>query len=166
MRTQHGLAALEADPEVCGPMRTTLRERAKAYIGRHIREADLSVDKIAAALGCSKRYLHLVFNAGEETVSEYVWRQRLEGCRAELSDPAFRLTLTEIAYAWGFNSSAHFSRAFKERYGVPPSAHRLQGWIGGQLAAPPFACASPAGEGPAALLMTRNSRRQQQWGQA
>jgi AraC-like DNA-binding protein len=125
MRTQHGLAAFEADPEACGPMRATLRERAKVYIGRHIREADLSVDKIAAALNCSKRYLHLVFNAGDETVSEYVWRQRLEGCRAELSNPAFRMTLTQIAYAWGFNSSAHFSRAFKERYGVPPSAHRL-----------------------------------------
>jgi AraC-like DNA-binding protein len=129
MRTLHRSVAFEAEPEAGAPvsrtMRATLRERAKIYIGRHIRDVDLSVEKIAAALNCSKRYLHLVFNAGEETVSEYVWRQRLEGCRAELSNPAFRLTLTEIAYAWGFNSSAHFSRAFKERYGVPPSAQRL-----------------------------------------
>jgi AraC-like DNA-binding protein len=146
MRTQHSLAAIDADPEDCGPMRATLRERAKAYIGRHIREADLSVDGIAAAVGCSKRYLHLVFNAGEETVSEYVWRQRLEGCRAELSDPTLRLTLTQIAYAWGFNSSAHFSRAFKGRYGLPPSAHRLQG--------------------STAPLMIHSPQGQQQWGQA
>jgi len=134
MRTQHCLAAVEMEPEVGGLVsqtkRATLRERAQAYIGRHIREADLSVEKIATALNCSKRYLHLVFNAGEETVSEYVWRQRLEGCRAELGDPAFRLTLTEVAYAWGFNSSAHFSRAFKERFGVSPSVHRLRGRIG------------------------------------
>jgi AraC family transcriptional activator of tynA and feaB len=146
MRTQHGLAAVEGDLETRGPMRATLRERAKAYIGRHIREADLSVDKIAAALGCSKRYLHLVFNAGEETVSEYVWRRRLEGCRAELSDPALRLTLTQIAHAWGFNSSAHFSRAFKERYGIPPSAHRLQG--------------------SAAAVMIHSPQCQQHWSQA
>ena len=151
MRTQHRLAAVEMEPEACGPMRATLRERAKAYIGRHIREADLSVDRIATAINCSKRYLHLVFNAGEETVSEYVWRQRLEGCRAELSNPAFRLTLTQMAYAWGFNSSAHFSRAFKERYGVSPSAHRH------------FGCAS-SGERPASALMTYDSRRQPQWG--
>ena len=114
MRTQHRLAAVEIEPEAASPvsrtMRATLRERAKAYIGRHIRDADLSVEQIAAGLNCSKRYLHLVFNAGEETVSEYIWGQRLEGCRAELGNPAFRMTLTEMAYAWGFNSSVHSSR--------------------------------------------------------
>ena len=131
MRTQHRLAAAKGEPPARASARrtlgATLSERARAYIGRHVRDADLSVEKIAAALGCSKRYLHLVFNAGDETISEYVWRQRLEGCRAELGDPAHGLTLTETAYAWGFNSSAHFSRAFKARYGVSPSAHRLSG---------------------------------------
>jgi AraC-like DNA-binding protein len=28
--------------------------------------------------------------------------------------------ITEIAFGWGFNELTHFSRAFKERYGVSP----------------------------------------------
>lgn len=176
MRTQHRLAAVEIEPEAGSPvsqtMRATLRERAKTYIGRHVRDADLSVEKIAAGLNCSKRYLHLVFNAGDETVSEYIWRQRLEGCRAELSNPAFRMTLTEMAYAWGFNSSAHFSRAFKERFGVAPSIDRLRGRSGDHAPAPEAlpqphvldALRQPA-NGPR-LLWTERPTRQQHRGQS
>jgi len=32
--------------------------------------------------------------------------------------------LVDIAFAWGFNSQAHFSRAFRRKYGQSPSAFR------------------------------------------
>ena len=31
-------------------------------------------------------------------------------------------SISEVAYAWGFNSPAHFSRAFKKQFGMCPSA--------------------------------------------
>ena len=31
-----------------------------------------------------------------------------------------RISVSEIAFAWGFNSSAHFCRVFKAQYGVAP----------------------------------------------
>jgi AraC-like DNA-binding protein len=34
------------------------------------------------------------------------------------------VTLTQLAHAWGFANSAHFSRAFKARFDVPPSRLR------------------------------------------
>ena len=33
-------------------------------------------------------------------------------------------SVSEIAFAWGFNSSAHFCRLFKSHYGVSPSEFR------------------------------------------
>jgi AraC-like DNA-binding protein len=32
------------------------------------------------------------------------------------------ISLTELAFAWGFSSSSHFSRSFKRRFGLSPSA--------------------------------------------
>ena len=33
-------------------------------------------------------------------------------------------TITEIAFSWGFNNAAHFSRVFREHAGLPPSDFR------------------------------------------
>jgi AraC-like DNA-binding protein len=38
--------------------------------------------------------------------------------------PTTGQSITQIAYDWGFKDPAHFSRAFKMRYGRSPSAHR------------------------------------------
>ena len=35
-----------------------------------------------------------------------------------------QLSISEICFRWGFNGSAHFSRAFKDRYGVSPRDYR------------------------------------------
>ena len=48
---------------------------------------------------------------------------RLDGCRGDLARQSDR-TISEIAFAWGFSSSAHFSRAFRKRFGVTPTAFR------------------------------------------
>ena len=39
---------------------------------------------------------------------------------AEFIDLDPKWSLTDVAFACGFNSSAHFSRAFKSRYGIAP----------------------------------------------
>jgi AraC-like DNA-binding protein len=107
-------------------MRETAESRIRAYIARRLTDADLSVDKIAAAMKCSRRYVHKLFEGGE-TVSQYIWSQRLERCREQLEDPAAGAkTLTELAFEFGFRSSAHFSRAFRARFGATPSDFRAR----------------------------------------
>lgn len=55
----------------------------------------------------------------------WVWVQRLEQCYRELiQDASARRTISEIAYAWGFNDQAHFSRTFRKHYGVSPRSLR------------------------------------------
>jgi len=100
-----------------------LRHRIEGYIRDQIRDPELSIDKIASALRCSKRYLHMAFAASDRSITDHIWATRLDGCRGDLARVSER-TISEIAFAWGFSSSAHFSRAFRKRFGVTPSAFR------------------------------------------
>ena len=95
--------------------------RAQAFIREHLRDPDLCIDQISAALGCTKRYLHMLFSERGMTVSDYIWRARLQHCRQELETHAGK-TITDVAFSWGFSSSSHFSRVFRKCYGVVPSA--------------------------------------------
>jgi AraC-like DNA-binding protein len=65
--------------------------------------------------------VHKVFQTEGTTVSDQIWRMRLARCREDLCNPAYaNQSITDIAFSWGFNSSAHFSRAFKDEFGVCP----------------------------------------------
>ena len=59
------------------------------------------------------------------SVSEWIWDRRLHRCHDLLTRPELHpLSLTEIAYRMGFNSSSHFSTAFRKKYGLSPSELR------------------------------------------
>ena len=100
--------------------------RAQAFIREHLRDPDLCVDQISAALGCTKRYLHMLFSERGMTVSDHIWRARLWRCRQELETHGGK-TITDVAFSWGFSSSSHFSRVFRNYFGVVPSSiHKAQ----------------------------------------
>ncbi|GLS13118.1 helix-turn-helix domain-containing protein [Hydrogenophaga electricum] len=102
-----------------------MRERVLTYIARHLHEDDLNPARIAAAHGISLRYQQALFAQGDITVAGHILESRLQACRQALSDPACRhLQISEIAFRWGFNSTSHFCRAFKQRYGVSPGEMR------------------------------------------
>jgi AraC-like DNA-binding protein len=95
------------------------QEWIKRAIDRNIRNPDLSVGELAKQFGFSIRYIQSLFAEEDCTVSKYIRRQRLEGCRKQLADAAWlNHSITDIAFAWGFNSSAHFARVFKDQFGV------------------------------------------------
>ena len=115
-----------------GPV--ALYERAQAFIHDHLRDPDLSIDQISVALGCTKRYLHMLFRERGMTVSDYIWRARLLNCRQELEAQGGK-TITDVAFSWGFSSSSHFSRVFRNNFGIAPSSiHKAQN---GSLSPPP-----------------------------
>ncbi|MBB4929574.1 AraC-like DNA-binding protein [Lipingzhangella halophila] len=99
--------------------------QVKQYIEENLGDPTLGPANIARAHSISVRYLHSLFESEGATVSTSIKRRRLERCRRDLLDPANReATVTAIASRWGFVESAHFSRVFKQRFGVPPSAYR------------------------------------------
>jgi AraC-like DNA-binding protein len=103
-----------------------LHLRAQAFIREHLRDPDLSIDQISTAMGCSKRYLHMLFSEKGMTVSDYIWHARLQHCRQELEAQGGK-TITDVAFSWGFSSSSHFSRVFRKYFGMAPSSiHKAQ----------------------------------------
>lgn len=102
-----------------------LKDRIRDFIGQHLREPGLSIDRIAQALNCSKRHLHNAFADEEDTLAHYILRRRLQACMRDLKRPDYlQRTITDIAFSWGFNNGAHFSRAFRDHTGMTPSDFR------------------------------------------
>ncbi|MGW2277188.1 helix-turn-helix domain-containing protein [Streptomyces sp. NPDC001770] len=101
---------------------TRLAARIQDHIELHLAEPDLSPGSIARAHHISVRYLHKLFQEEGTTVSRLIRRRRLEACRRELGrSPHRRLTVAAVAQRWGFVSPSHFSRAFRDAYGMSPS---------------------------------------------
>jgi AraC-like DNA-binding protein len=105
--------------------RALLRRRIQDYVDRNLRDPDLSIDSIAAVHNCSKRYVHKIFSANGQTLGNYIRLARLERCRRDLSRAELtHLSITEIAFSWGFQHQAHFSRVFRNHFNVAPSRCR------------------------------------------
>lgn len=101
------------------------RERAMAYIKYNHRNAQLNPQSVAAACGISVGYLHKIFQAVDLRVEHFLYTQRLETCKSFLLNPQYRhYSVQQIAYQSGFNHPSHFSRLFKEKFGVSPSDFR------------------------------------------
>jgi AraC-like DNA-binding protein len=70
-------------------------------------------------------YVHKIFSADGQTLSSYIRLARLERCRRDLGRAELtHLSVTEIAFSWGFQHQAHFSRVFRNHFNVSPSSCR------------------------------------------
>jgi AraC-like DNA-binding protein len=121
-----GLCSLPgaADPPVSN-LTAMHRDQIKAYVTRRLRDPRLSVDEIAAYLRISPSTVHRAFAGGPSSLNAWIWVQRLEGARRDICDPALvNRSISEIAFSWGFNDAAHFSRAFRAHFGC--SARELR----------------------------------------
>lgn len=105
------------------PLPSMLKMRVRHYVQAHLSDPELSIQRIADALRCSKRYIHRVFEDDPVSLERQIWNDRLERCHAALTHEAnAKRSAAEIAFAWGFRSSAHFNRLFKQHYGLTPGA--------------------------------------------
>ena len=145
--------ALEFDSQPAGPSVISGRHaQVKLFIEQHLRDPHLTPSLIASKHKLSTRYLRMVFAVGGETISAYILRRRLEECARQIADPRWRgHSISEIAYAWGFNSTSHFARTFRLRFKSSPRDHRRV-MSSHATAVCDFDAASPsAGPSPAGL---------------
>lgn len=99
--------------------------RAIDHVLQHLDEP-LRLEAVARVACFSPFHFHRIFRTlTGESLAGFVKRARLERAIALLSRQDWavrrRPSLTDIALACGFSSSADFSRCFRQRYGVPPS---------------------------------------------
>ncbi|WP_170785371.1 GlxA family transcriptional regulator [Ruegeria lacuscaerulensis] len=118
------------NPKVVEPMGYVTSGVVRAAIDlmeAHL-ETTLSIPEIAERLGVSQRQLSRLFD-------QYVYKSpvayyrdiRLDRARGLVTQT--ELKFSEIAAASGFNSQVHFSRAYNQRFGLTPSADRIEGRV-------------------------------------
>lgn len=99
--------------------------QTKAFIDENLDANMLDSDSVAKAIGLSSRQLNRILAHEGTSVSRLIWRRRLERANEDLMNPAMRhVQVAEIAYRWGYSSAAHFSRVYRQRYGLPPATQR------------------------------------------
>lgn len=104
-----------------------LRARIDQAIERRLGEPDLAATRVAQAEGISERYLQKLFELTGDTFILSLRERRLQRAWLHLANPAEnRRAVSEIAFRYGFNDAAHFSRVFRDRFGLSPRALRQQ----------------------------------------
>lgn len=99
--------------------------RIKEHVRRNLRDPELSLATIAAAVGLSPDHVSRLFRAQPVPLTRLIWQLRLEACRRDLCDPRLAgRSVSDIAFSWGYNDAAHFSRSFREQHGIAPREWR------------------------------------------
>ena len=94
---------------------------AQQYISAHIREK-LSVPLVAARADVSPSYLTALFHKNLQiSPGEYIRRMKLQESKQMIRENS--MNFTEIATALQYSTVHHFSRQFKEKFGITPSEY-------------------------------------------
>ncbi|MEO6041545.1 MAG: AraC family transcriptional regulator [Croceibacterium sp.] len=99
-------------------------DQIKSHIASNFGDPDLNVGNLSQRLGLSTRYLQMAFAEESATPSSYIWNTRLKAAAKLLRMKGEDISITEIAFRCGFNSSSHFSTLFKDVYGTTPREYR------------------------------------------
>ena len=99
-------------------------DKVDKYIDQNINR-NISVDDLADVLSCSKFYFLREFKKLMDiTPYQYLINKRLEQAKQLLSSP--QSNIAAIGLDLGFNDQAHFTRAFKNHFGVTPGQYQKQ----------------------------------------
>lgn len=101
-----------------------LGRRSRRYIEENLHRRDLTSSRLTHELGVSRSQL---FRQFETTggVESYIRRRRLRRCLLALRDPRLAdRRIGDVAYDMGFADEAHFSRLFRQAFGLSPRAAR------------------------------------------
>jgi signal transduction histidine kinase/DNA-binding response OmpR family regulator len=100
-------------------------KRVLAAANEHLEDSNYSVDWLADEVGMSRRQVDRRITASTgQTAAQLIRYLRLTRASQLLRSRGG--SVTEIAYAVGFRSPAHFAKAFRDRFGVSPSDHAAQ----------------------------------------
>ena len=95
--------------------------KAQQYVGTHIREK-LSVPLVARMVDVSPSYLTALFHKNLQiSPGEYIRRIKLQESKQMIRENS--MNFTEIAATLQYSTVHHFSRQFKEKFGITPTEY-------------------------------------------
>ncbi|MGK4581609.1 helix-turn-helix domain-containing protein [Kitasatospora sp. HPMI-4] len=105
--------------------RQELLQRIQAFAREHLADPRLTPAELARRHHVSLRYLQKLFHEQGTSPASWIRDERLARCRTELHDPRFaHLGVGVIGERSGIMGSSHFTRLFRERYGMTPGEYR------------------------------------------
>lgn len=88
---------------------------------------DFSVQMVADSLGISQRYLLMIYRKSNDTPAKHALRIRMQVAADLLSQRKNAdMSIEMIAKKTGYLTTAHFSRSFKDFYGLSPREYRAK----------------------------------------
>ena len=95
--------------------------RAQQYISAHIREK-LTVPRVAKMVDVSPSYMTALFHKNLQiSPGEYIRRIKIQESKQMIREG--NMNFTEIAAALQYSTVHHFSRQFKEKFGITPTEY-------------------------------------------
>ena len=92
------------------------------YIEKHFSDSDISNDLLASISGISTVYFRKIFfEIYQKSPMQYIHMLRMEKAKTLLESGYS--SVGETAHLVGFNNIYHFSRTFKQAYGIAPSMY-------------------------------------------
>ena len=110
-------------PDQIKPSRSNLASfhlnRIRQYALAHLSDTTLSVAQVGTALAISPAHIHRLFADEAQTFCVWLWECRLQACSLALRQPGLaHLSVSQVAYRYGFSNAAHFSRVFRARFSM------------------------------------------------
>ena len=100
--------------------------RVHSVIEEHLSDSNFNVDWLASEVGLSTRQLQRRVRSASDLSAAGVIRMLRLGRAAQLIEGGAG-TISEIAYAVGYNDPGHLSQLFRQTFGMPPSEYRAGG---------------------------------------
>ncbi|WP_344622150.1 helix-turn-helix domain-containing protein [Kitasatospora arboriphila] len=108
-----------------GLARRAMLQRIKHFARSRLADPELKPEMLAQHHHISLRYLQKLFQEHGQSPASWIRDERLHRCCAELRDPRLaHLTIAMIGERSGLYGASHFSRLFRDRYGISPREYR------------------------------------------
>ncbi|MEM9735290.1 MAG: GlxA family transcriptional regulator [Pseudomonadota bacterium] len=122
-----GTRQLAAAPEPVGALPPEALRTAIQFMEQHLEEV-LPIPEIATAAGLSQRHLARLFHLHVgKSLARYYTDIRLDRARGLVTQT--EMAIHEIALACGFASAEHFSRVYRQRFGLTARRDRVEGRV-------------------------------------
>ncbi len=103
---------------------STVAQKTKAFIDNNYHHK-IVIDDLARENNYTRNYLYTLFkNEFDISPQEYLLSLRIEKAKSLLKDQSNKFSISETAYAVGFNDPLYFSRIFRKKTGLTPTEFR------------------------------------------
>jgi YesN/AraC family two-component response regulator len=125
LQKRYGSFEADLDMEAPAPVHDFFIAQVRETLKEHLDDEEFGIAELCRALGMSRSQLYRKFTAlTNTTVSKYMRSYRLQRAMELLKKSD--LNVSQVMLDVGLTNLSHFSRCFKEKFGVSPSKVRLE----------------------------------------